>query len=234
MAWVEKEVGRLDRKQLREVAAAASVRRTRHSSDAELRTAIIAHITPQEDAARGDVDAAAKYEELRLSADIEGMAWVEKKVKEQEQRVLRKVAQATGERVRSGRNWLPVEDLQKIEDAARGDVDAAAKLEELRLSVDIEGMAWMEKEVEDLSWDVIRKEDAASGDVDAAAKLEELRLSADIEGMAWVEKEVEDLSWDVIRKVAQATGERVRSGRNCLPVEDLRKIVVTYCTPQAW
>ena len=47
MAWVEKEVGRLDRKKLRELASAASVTRTRDSSDADLRTAIIAYIALQ-------------------------------------------------------------------------------------------------------------------------------------------------------------------------------------------
>eukprot|EP00435_Cladocopium_sp_Y103_P012065 s5048_g3.t1 len=143
----------------------------------------------QDDAER-DFDPVAELEELRLNADIEGTAWMEEKVKVMDREKVRKVAEATGERARSGRNWLPVGDLRMI--------------------------------------------DAASGDVDPAAKLEELRLSADIEGMAWVEKKVKELDQRVLRKVAQATGERVRSGHDWLPVEVLQKIVVMYCTPQAW
>ena len=59
-------------------------------------------------------------------------------------------------------------------------------------------------------------------------------MSADIEGMAWVEKKVKELEQPVLRKVAQATGERVRSGLNWLPNKVLQKMVVMYCTPQAW
>ena len=49
-----------------------------------------------------------------------------------------------------------------------------------------------------------------------------------------MEEKVMELGRDDLRKVALATGERVRTGVNWLPMADLRKIVVTYCTPQAW
>ena len=59
-------------------------------------------------------------------------------------------------------------------------------------------------------------------------------MHAGTKGTASMEEKVMELGRDDLRKVALATGERVRRGVNWLPMADLRKIVVTYCTPQAW
>eukprot|EP00435_Cladocopium_sp_Y103_P050006 s1762_g15.t1 len=114
--------------------------------------------TWRQDGGKGDFDALAKLEELRVTARSKGIAWLQQEVANMDQDKLRKVASAARLRTHgSGTSMVSVRELRTAisnhvalqvgQDGGEGDFHALAKLEELWVTARSRGMAWVEKKV---------------------------------------------------------------------------------------